>query len=553
MAFVVPTIFSAVDKFTAPVRAMSSTLESFSNTAASSLARGERSFRKFKHGADEAFEKFINVKNAIAGIVIGETTKKIFELAESTSKAGDEAAKTSRRLGLTAESLQELKFAAGREGIDAESFVSGMETMNVAVGKLHAGTGRLLPYLKKVSPEFASQLKHAKTNEQAFNVLSKVIGKLKTPLDKAAVAQLAFGGSGNKMLNLISKGPDGIAALREEARKYGGVMSNEAAEGAENFNDAQENMEFAITGVKNVIGSALMPVIQKLMERLTDWISNNKDLLRTKVAEYAKKFSNVLLFLANHLDAIILTVKIFVGALVLLMVASIASSLAMWGTRAATIAYNAILLTARVGMIAFTAAQWLLNAALTANPIGLVIVAIAALIALVVGVIAKWNQWGAAVSLFLGPLGFVISLIQSFRRNWEMITNAFKTGGILSGLKAIGKTLLDAVLAPLQQILSLVARFTGFQWAADATKNIEKFREKLGVNVDTDESGNPMPGKKLVDNKSAAHKALIEKVEQTNNAKVGLTIDNKTNNKITTSNPNGVQLNYGSTFGFAGK
>ena len=42
-----------------------------------------------------------------------------------------------------------------------------------------------------------------------------------------------------------------------------------------------------------------------------------------------------------------------------------------------------------------TAAQWAWNAAMLANPIGLIIIGVAALIALIVVIVKKYNDWGA--------------------------------------------------------------------------------------------------------------------------------------------------------------
>jgi TP901 family phage tail tape measure protein len=115
-----------------------------------------------------------------------------------------------------------------------------------------------------------------------------------------------------------------------------------------------------------------------------------------------------------------------------------------------------------------TAAQMGLNAAMAANPIGVVIIAILALIALVIVIIAKYDEWGAALSIFLGPLGLVISLIQSFRRHWDSITEAFTKGGIVAGIKRIGLVLLDALLMPVQQLLELLAKLPGMGGIAGA-------------------------------------------------------------------------------------
>ncbi len=176
---------------------------------------------------------------------------------------------------------------------------------------------------------------------------------------------------------------------------------------------------------------------------------------------------------------------------------------------------------------AWTAAQWLLNAALTANPIGLIIVGIAALIALVVLVINKWDEWGAALSIFMGPLGLVISLIQSFRRNWDMIVQAFKTDGIVGGLKAIGKTILDAVLQPLEQLLTLIAKVPviGAPAAAGAMQ-IRKWRQEMGVSLE----GNNKKDKPALENPSVAQQRVTQETISSEKQKVEIEIKDKGNN-----------------------
>nr|MDD3686580.1 hypothetical protein [Bacteroidales bacterium] len=86
----------------------------------------------------------------------------------------------------------------------------------------------------------------------------------------------------------------------------------------------------------------------------------------------------------------------------------------------------------------YTGAQWLLNIAMDANPIGLVIIAIGALVAMIVLIIAKYEEWGAVLALVFGLTGAIINIVMSLIRNWESIKKAFTDGGILEGLKRIG-------------------------------------------------------------------------------------------------------------------
>lgn len=179
---------------------------------------------------------------------------------------------------------------------------------------------------------------------------------------------------------------------------------------------------------------------------------------------------------------------------IVLGVSSALSSTASVAVGGNTIALTAYTITSKAATAAtwlwsgatkaMTAAQWLLNIAMDANPVGLVILGIGALIGLVALIINKYNEWGAALTLFLGPFGMIINVIQSFRRNWEMVVKAFKTGGIMGALKAIGKVLIDALLMPVQQLLGLLGKIPGMSaLAKTGVDKIQEMRESLGVNT----------------------------------------------------------------------
>ncbi|WP_052257123.1 phage tail tape measure protein [Flavobacterium sp. AED] len=129
-----------------------------------------------------------------------------------------------------------------------------------------------------------------------------------------------------------------------------------------------------------------------------------------------------------------------------------------------------------------TGAQWLWNAAMTANPIVLIIAGVIALIAVVATIISYWDQWGAAMSLLLGPIGFVISAIMTFKDHWDSIVNAFNSGGIIGGLKRIGVVMLDVLLKPVQQLLELIAKIPGLGGiAGSGAASIKSMRAKMDL------------------------------------------------------------------------
>ena len=111
--------------------------------------------------------------------------------------------------------------------------------------------------------------------------------------------------------------------------------------------------------------------------------------------------------------------------------------------------------TATQGM---SVAQAALNVVMNANPIGLIITAIAALIFLIIKCVRHWETWGNVILGLMVPFGGVVNLIMEFRSNWEAIKTAFTDGGFVNGIKVLGGTILSSILHPLQSIFELLSK-----------------------------------------------------------------------------------------------
>lgn len=124
-----------------------------------------------------------------------------------------------------------------------------------------------------------------------------------------------------------------------------------------------------------------------------------------------------------------------------------------------------------------TAAQWLLNVAMDANPVGLVVIGIAALVAIIYTAIEYYDKFGAVLTLLMGPIGMVIRAIMSIKNNWDSIVAAFKSDGIIGALKRIGVVLLDTVLYPIQQLLEILSEIPGVgKYATMGAEQIAELR-----------------------------------------------------------------------------
>lgn len=203
------------------------------------------------------------------------------------------------------------------------------------------------------------------------------------------------------------------------------------------FSEARAQLE----NLSVKIGSMLLPALNKLLEKIIPVIE--------KVVTWIKenpKLAKAIVIFVGILGGLAFVVSLVAGAIAL----------------------------ATDAMIVF-------NIAAAANPVGLIVLAVVALIAAVALIITYWDEWGNALLMFVGgPIGWLISALASVYRNWEMIKAAFDKGA-WAGIKALTNALLDGVLQPLQQILEVFAKLTGFEWAKNMATGLQKYREGMGL------------------------------------------------------------------------
>lgn len=133
-----------------------------------------------------------------------------------------------------------------------------------------------------------------------------------------------------------------------------------------------------------------------------------------------------------------------------------------------------------------TAATWAWNSALFANPVTWIVLGITALITIITLAIIKYDEWGAALLTFMGPIGAVVKALKGIWDHWDSIKKAFNDGGIIAALDRIGVVLLDTIVQPIEQVLEMMSHLPGRlgRAAKDMQGTVRKFREDMDL-VDT--------------------------------------------------------------------
>lgn len=149
----------------------------------------------------------------------------------------------------------------------------------------------------------------------------------------------------------------------------------------------------------------------------------------------------------GRLAAVLLTVK---AAMLVVRGAQMAWTAVMGISRAAMLVWQGVLWGVRAVTMAFTAAQWLLNAAFIANPIGLVILAIAALAVAVIALVENWDTisaWWAGIWQGIKEYIASFSIVTELQGMWNSITGYLTSLDLFSAGSALLTTFMNGILS----------------------------------------------------------------------------------------------------------
>ena len=140
------------------------------------------------------------------------------------------------------------------------------------------------------------------------------------------------------------------------------------------------------------------------------------------------------------------------------------------------------LYTLSIAMQAYIAVQTLANIAAYAFPGTWIALAIIAVIAAIVVAIIYFDDFGQVILSLMGPLGWLIMALMKLPKYWDNIVKAFKADGIVGAIKEIGKSLLDFLISPFEQLMELLkdAPIIG-DGAKRALIGIKYFKEQTGM------------------------------------------------------------------------
>ena len=261
--------------------------------------------------------------------------------------------------------------------------------------------------------------------EERFEITKAIFGKI--PI---ASALTILSDTSGKIRNLEKSLNDSTGSVRRNAAAIRGDLKG-----------SMDSLSSAIEAVKLSAESMTEGAMKDAIDRTTDWVRANEQLIASKIGEFMGT-------IANNLENIVTWIKNIGTGLVVFFV------------------FNAVLKTL-VGVMT------LVNFVMAANPIGVTVLAIAALIAAVIALVVYFddvvavmkNVWGGLTDFYAG---LWLSIVSGF----EWLVEKAQAFG--AGLKAvfsfafdslpdIVKTALGLLTIPFQRLIN-VAGFIMMAW-----------------------------------------------------------------------------------------
>lgn len=467
---------------------------------------------------DKSVAEMDSYKNKIrdgayeVGAALDVSSTALYDLQSLTGLYGDEAIDVFKKVGkysiatganlgdamnATAKSMK--AFGLGVKDIDA-LLISNAKT--VQVGKT------TFDELARVQTDYAGSTSAA---GQSFDVGNKVFAMFTSITKSADIAA-----------NMTKTFFDGLGAQSKEIQKYLGIdifdkkgNMKDADKILVQISDKFKNLnEKQITNIINKIGGpeGLRSALAKVKTGAEDMImtfdtfDSSKFSLEAALKNAEGDYTKMKELFSNRID----TVFSKIGEKLLPALSGIFDKMnPMLEWLYKNIDWLAPAIVNVTGVLALlTAGVWLFNIATAANPIGLITIGIALLIGFITAAIVKWDEWGAAMVMIMGPIALVINAFKSLYDHWDSIKNAFQTDGIIGGFKRIGIVLLDAVLKPMQQLLELVSKIPGLGGIAGfGAKKIEELRKGLDLVTPGEKEAKLKTGQLATDPKNSLLKA----------------------------------------------
>jgi hypothetical protein len=410
-----------------------------------------------------------------AGFAIG-------DIVEKTTKSFEDLAgqvKSMQRVtGGTTEEVSGLQGAMKLAGVSADNTAMMFTRFEKGLVAAESSGKKTAAMSKLLGTNILDANGHVKSMSELLPAVADRFKEMPAGAEKTALAVQLFGRSGTQLLPVLNKGADGIAELTAKAKDMGLVIDDAAMEKFNESRKSQREWQATMQGLSVTLGQIFLPILEAvqgsirevfipMIEKATKFVHDHqkqfddlgktlKGIVMPIIEDVASAIGNLISWVMQNKDALImLGVAIAAG-----VIAFQGYNLIMGIVEGAQKAWLVIQGLFKVVTGEATLAQMGFNASLLANPIGLVIAAIAALVA---GLIWFFTQTKLGQDIwknFTSFLGTAVKNIGNFFHDTFTAIGGWITG-VFEGAIGTVKGFLNGIIDMINGIIGGINSMAG--------------------------------------------------------------------------------------------
>lgn len=466
---VINTVLTVQDKLSGGLVEAAKNAKKSGKAIDGSMLSATRSVVAFKNKSIAALQDY--AKKAGAAIVAGTTAVAtgLSALTLKSALAADDLNTLAKQSGFSTADIQKWQYASDLIDVSIDDIVKSAAKMKKNMISTSSTTVDAWNQLGIKVKDSNGQLRNSTT---VFYETLTALSKVQNETERDTLAMTLFGKSADSLAGIVDDGGAALQELAGKAEKAGVIMSQDTLDSANALNDKVDTLKATVKGFAGKVGSELAGRTSKaldvvgshfskafntspmdwlngkldtLMAKLDSWIAGGglerlADLLvngvqfgAQKAGDMLQKAGDALKWCKDHSDTLVNVLKGLAAAWAVKKVLDFNNGLADCVGNIGGIIKTVLTMTGVLGGQAAatgtaTVAQTGLNTAMAANPIGAVILAIEALIAVGVLLYKNWDTIKAgAQSLWNKFKDVSIRIGTAFSGAFNKVKNAAKT------------------------------------------------------------------------------------------------------------------------------
>ena len=385
---------------------------------------------------DKALEEFNNgmeqAGKAVAVIAAGAAAAgaAIFAFTSKIAEQNDKIGKMAQRVGLAAQTINELGFVAQLNGGSIDSMNSSIENLSKTASEAARGLGAGVEVFGLLGISATDANGQIKQTDELLLDVADAVSQLGSQSEKLELLNKL--GIDASLLLTLEQGSAAIRKQRDRVKELGFVLDKDATEAAARFNDSMLDVTTIIDGITSAIGTKLMKQINPMIDAFVKWFIANKEIIKQNLNVFFEKLTKAITAIFN------------IGRRVVNVIDAIVQAFGGWANSigivsAALLALNIKILLIPALILAAGAAIFLLIEDLVAFAIG------------------ADSQLGALAEKFpiIGKAAEgLIDIFKMVREGWRLV---FEDGekaleGLLIVAERIGQSITDFIMTPINAL-----------------------------------------------------------------------------------------------------